>query len=142
MARPTIVRVSLAVALTIFLLILLVSVHISAVTSKKKTDPHVLVMARLDIKQAISQTDAQLITTWLYQQKGVDHVFVNPDSKIAVFTFFPLIADADQIALHFSASLPYKAQRFRPDSGALRSGCPAGFAKPALSITTYIKQLF
>lgn len=142
MARHTIVKIFLATALTVFVLVLLLSVHIYAVTRKKPVDPSLLVMARLDIKQPISGADASQITAWLYKQKGVDHVFVNPDSRIAVFTFHPATANADKIALLFSESLPYKAQRYKPTSAEIESGCPAGYTKPVSSIVKSIKQLF
>jgi len=61
-------------------LVLVLAVHIYWVTRPKAPDANTKIMARIDIKQPITQADADKITTWLYQQKGIDHVLVN-DSR-------------------------------------------------------------
>jgi len=106
------------------LLVILLAAHIYIVTRPKPIDANTRAMARIDILQPITQADADKITGWLYRQKGVDHVLVNPQSNIAVFTFFPVRTTANQVVSALKAQLPYKAQRFLPSGKALKSGCP------------------
>ncbi|HVU58349.1 MAG TPA: hypothetical protein VHD83_24980 [Puia sp.] len=103
------------------------AIHIYIVTRPKPVDAHTRAMARIDIRQSITQADADRITTWLYRQKGVDRVLVNPVSSIVVFTFFPIKTNASQVVSDFRTDLPYKAQRFLPTEAAVRSGCPLGY---------------
>jgi hypothetical protein len=107
-------------------LVLALGIHIYMVTRPKPMDAHTRAMARIDIKQPITQADADRITTWLYRQKGVDRVLVNPSSSIVVFTFFPIRTTAGQVVSDFKTDLPYKAQRFLPTEATVRSGCPFG----------------
>jgi hypothetical protein len=81
-------------------------------------------MARIDINQSINNDDVKQIKAWLYRQKGVDHVLVNPDTRIVVFTFYPAKVSGNAIAKRFNTDLPYKCQRFMPSETDLRSGCP------------------
>jgi hypothetical protein len=112
-------------ALSIFLfLVLVLSVHIYFVTRPKSPDEHTRIMARIDIRQDINEDDAGKITAWLYQQKGIDHVLVNPRSAIVIFTFFPVKATANQIVKDFKLNFPYKADRFVPSAADLQGGCP------------------
>jgi hypothetical protein len=97
------------------------------VTRNKAPDANTRIMARIDIKQPITDEDAGKITAWLYNQKGVDHVLVNPQSDIAIFTFAPIKNSADRIVSDFKASLPYKAERYLPAKAEMKGGCPAGF---------------
>src|SRR5882757_10906760 len=107
--------------LSVFLfLVLILCVHIYIVTRHKAPDANTRIMARLDIKQPITAEDAGKIIAWLYSQKGVDHVLVNPQSNIAVFTFAPVKNSADQIVSDFRSSLPYKAERYLPAAADLK----------------------
>ncbi len=89
-------KMVLTIAGVIAFLALVLAVHIYMVT-RPRTDVHARAMARIDLHQPIGRTDADSITAWLYRQKGVDHVLVNPKSAIAVFTFSPVLANAGQI---------------------------------------------
>ena len=120
-------RLALGVLSVFLFLVLVLCVHIYMVTRHKAPDANTRIMARLDINQPITAEDAGKITAWLYSQQGVDHVLVNPQSKIAVFTFAPVSNSADQIVSAFRASLPYKAQRYFPAAADLKGSCPAGF---------------
>ncbi|HEY4205526.1 MAG TPA: hypothetical protein VGM31_01895 [Puia sp.] len=108
----------------IAVLAITLALHIYMVTRYKPADAYTRAMARIDIRQPVTPADAGRITAWLYQQKGVDHVLVNPQTSIVVFTFFPIKTSADRIVSGFKAELPYKAQRFVPSDGGLMSGCP------------------
>jgi hypothetical protein len=106
---------------------LILAVHIYLVTRKKAPDAHTRIMARIDIKQQLSPVEGEKVKTWLYAQQGVDHVVVNEQSGIAIFTYSPLKADANDIVSKFSAALHYTATRFVPTKQQMGSGCPAGY---------------
>jgi hypothetical protein len=114
----------LAMGMVLLLSTIVLSVHIYLVTRHKAPDANTLVMARIDLKQPITKEDASKITAWLYQQKGVDHVLCNPDSRITVFSFYPVKTSADDIVANFKYGLNYKAERFVPSKNQVQSGCP------------------
>ena len=129
-------------ALSVFgLLVIVLVAHIYIVTRQKPIDANTRAMARIDILQSITQADADTITGWLYRQKGVDHVLVNPQSNIAVFTFFPARTTANQIAGDFKVQLPYKAGRFLPHGDALKSGCPVASSSTTYKIYSWFKSI-
>jgi hypothetical protein len=129
--------------LSIFLLLVLVlSVHIYMVTRPKAPDEHTRIMARIDIKQDIGQDDATKITTWLYQQKGIDHVLVNPQADIVIFTFFPVKTSADRIVRDFKSNFSYKAERYVPSVADLQSGCPVASTSKTYKIYNFFKNIF
>ena len=105
-------------------LTLVLAVHIWWVMRPKAPDNNTRIMARLDLKEPIQQTDADKITAWLYQQKGIDHVLANAQTGIVVFTFFPIKTSGNQIVADFKSQLPYKADRYIPTEAELKSGCP------------------
>jgi len=119
-----ILRVCVAVT---SILILTLAIHIYIVT-KPEVDEKTIVLARVDIKNDISEADAGRITDWLYRQEGVDHVFCNSESNIVVFTFYPIKADANKIAAGLSNAFGYDAKRYLPSEQEMANGCPA-FAK-------------
>ena len=116
-------RIALTVLGVFVLGVVVLTIHIYAVT-RPRVDTTTRILARMDIKQAIGQADADKITAWLYQQKGVDHVLVNPQSDIAIFSFAPVQNDADRIVANFTREMPYKALRYKPAAGEMKSGCP------------------
>jgi hypothetical protein len=110
-------------SVTLFLVLVLI-VHIWWAYRPKPPGPDTKVMARIDLKQSISQADAGKIATWMYHQKGIDHVLVNPDTRIVIFTFYPVKASGNEIVKNFNADLPYKGNRFMPTEKQLASSCP------------------
>ena len=60
----------------VLLIVVLLFVHIYWVY-RPAPDASTEAMARIDIKQAITQDQANKITAWMVHQKGVDHVLVN-----------------------------------------------------------------
>ena len=78
------------------------------------------------------------ITNWLYKQKGVDHVFCNDATNIAVFTFSPEVNNANNIISSLVRSTSYKAERYMPSQKDMRSGCPVVVG----SVTDKICNLF
>lgn len=109
------------------ILVITLAIHIYMVT-RPKANEKTIVLARVDITSDINEAEASKITDWLYRQKGVDHVFCNPESNIAVFTYYPLTADANQIADRLSKTFGYTAKRYLPSEQEMAAGCPA-FAK-------------
>jgi hypothetical protein len=100
-------------------------------------------MARIDIKQPIDQQAADKITAWLYQQRGIDRVMVNPKTEIVVFTFFPVKANANEILKDFTSTLHYnKATRYIPTEEELKNGCPVASASFSYKIYNSLKNLF
>ena len=99
------------------------------------------VMARIDIKQQISQNDANQIAAFLYHQKGIDHVLVNPQSNIVIFTFFPVKTSGDQIVSAFKSHFNYKADRFIPTQASLNSSCPVAASSFTYKIYKLISNI-
>ncbi len=130
-------------ALSVFgLLAIVLCVHIYVVTRPKPIDANTRAMARIDIRQPITQADAEKITAWLYQQKGIDRVLVNPQSDIAVFTFFPVQTTANRIVSDFKASLSYKAERFIPSAEEMKNGCPVASTSATYKVYSFFKHIF
>ncbi len=102
-------------------------VHIYVMMKPKPASPTTVALARIDFKQQINGDDAQKISTWLYSQKGVQHVLCNPESRIAVFSFYPAKTNADNIAANLSTSMHYNAVRYMPSAKEMAQGCPAGY---------------
>lgn len=111
-------------ALTLFFLTGVLAVHIYRVT-RPRVDATTRVMARIDIHQPLNREQADGLTHWLYEQHGVDHVLCNAATGIAVFTFSPLQANADEIASRLATSLHYPhATRYAPTQKELKGSCP------------------
>ncbi|MEO8414355.1 MAG: hypothetical protein ABI472_11880 [Ginsengibacter sp.] len=123
-------------------LTVVLAIHIYWVTRPKAVNPKTIVMARIDIKNSLNQQDADKIQTWLYQQNGVNHVLVNPTSKIAIFTFYPARASADAIVHKFQASFNYDAKRHVPTREEIANSCPALPDNLTQKISSYVKNNF
>ena|SRR5579863_8709026 len=124
MRTKTIKKIALC-SLSVFLfLVMVLAVHIWWVYRPKAPNAYSRVMARIDIKQAVSQDDANNITAWMYHQKGIDHVLVNPQNRIVIFTFFPVQTTADALVKKFKAGFNLKADRFMPSQNDLANSCP------------------
>jgi hypothetical protein len=130
--------------LAIFLILgIVLGAHIYMVTRVKAPSEHTRVMARVDFNQGLNEDDAAKITLWLYQQKGIDHVLVNPKSRIAVFTYYPVKTNANDIVSGLKTSLNYKkAVRYILTEADLRSGCPAAATSFSYKVYNSIKHIF
>lgn len=135
-------RTALSVLAIFAVLVIALCVHIYVVTRPKPIDAYTRAMARIDVRQPITQADADRITAWLYQQKGVDRVMVNPHTAIVLFTFFPLKTTAKQVVSDLKAGLPYKAERFIPTAAGLQSGCPVASTSTTYRIYSFFKHIF
>jgi hypothetical protein len=117
------------ITLTILLAVFVIGAGVLAAHVYLATRSHVhdgsLTLARIDLHQHIDRPDAERITAWLYRQKGVNHVMVNPQRAVALFTFMPAMNNANSIVRAFKDSLPYdKAERYLPTRERMSSGCP------------------
>jgi hypothetical protein len=118
------------------------AVHIYMVTRPKAPTARTKIMARFDFKQPIDKTDANTVTAWLYNQKGVDHVLCNEKSGIVVFTFYPVNANADNILMKMCSTLNYGAVRYLPGKEALQRGCPVATGSLTSKIYYSFANLF
>ncbi len=123
-------------------LTIVLAIHIYWVTRTKAPDPHTIVMTRIDIKNSLNDQDADKIKAWLYQQKGVNHVLVNPSTQIAIFTFYPAKTSGDQIVNKFQTSFNYDAKRYVPTTEEIESSCPALPENITDKISSFIKHNF
>lgn len=123
-------------------LTVVLAIHIYWVTRPQPISPNKIVMARIDIKNPLNQEDADKIQTWLYQQKGVNHVMINPKTQIALFTFYPAKASGDQIVHNFQTAFNYDAKRFVPTQEELDNSCPALPATITQQISSFVKHTF
>lgn len=129
--------------LSIFsILVAVLIIHIYWVTRPKAPDSNTIAMARLDFKEPIKANDCQQITTWLYQQKGIDHVLINQTTQIAIFTYYPIKTKADVVVSNFKKSFSFKAARFVPTEAQMKSGCPINANSPTYIVSKYLNQLF
>lgn len=141
MQKRTWKRIALTAAGILMLGIVVLAIHIYVVT-RPRVDANTRIMARIDIKQPIDNSDADRITAWLYQQKGVDHVLVNPQSDIAIFTFSPMQNNAAQIVSDFKRDLHYSADRYLPAADDMKGGCPVASTSATYKVYAFIKSIF
>lgn len=142
MKRGLLRKILLTTGSVFLLLVGILCIHIYMVTRPKAPDAHTRIMARIDFKQDISKEDANRITTWMHEQKGIDHVLYNPASKILVFTFAPLNTTADQVLNDLRSSLHYDAVRFVPSEKDLKSGCPVAATSFTYKAYSLFKHIF
>jgi len=125
-----------------FILFTVLCIHIYVMMKPKPADASTIAMARIDLHQNINQQDANKISTWLYNQKGVQHVLCNPQTKKIVFSFYPAKVSADNLTAALSSSLHYSAVRFKPSEKDMMAGCPMAASSFNYSIYNFIKNTF
>jgi hypothetical protein len=122
-------------------LVVILGVHIWWVTHPR-IDAGTRVMARIDMHQPITQDDASKITAWLYQQKGVEHVLVNPGGEIAVFSVAPAKNDVNRIVEDFRTRTPYtNAVRFMPRLDPNAAGCPVATTSLTYKVYKFVQRI-
>ena len=126
---------------TFLILLVVLCVHIYFAYRPKAPDNNSRVMARIDIQQNINQDEANKIEAWMYHQKGIDHVLVNPETKIVVFTFFPVKTTGNQIADNFKEAFKLKANRFIPTANDLKQSCPMAASSYTYKVYKLISQI-
>lgn len=125
---------------TVLFLFLALAAHIYFVY-RPSPDVYSKVMARIDIKQPITQKDANDISSWLTHQNGIDHVLVNPHTDIVIFTFFPVKTTGDKVVSDFKSHFPFKAERFMPDAESLSHSCPMAASSYTYKIYKFISNI-
>ena len=109
---------------------------------KPRIDAKTRVLARIDLHQRVDPSDAAKIKDWLYQQKGVKYVLVNPQAKIAVFSFAPIENDGNRIVKDFKAQAGYPdAVRYLPAVDPNASGCPVATTSVAYKAYAFMKRI-
>lgn len=124
------------------LLVMVLGIHIYLVTQPKTPDATTMAMARIDFKQDISASDAATIYMWLIDHKGIERVMFSANNNNVVFTFSPLLIDAEKIAHDIQISLHYKAFRYLPGAEDMKKGCPVSQTSVSNSMYRYIKNIF
>ncbi len=142
MKKRLVKRIFLYTISIVLFLIVVLGIHIYIVTRPKAPDATTKIMARIDIKQPIAPEDAIKITTWMYRQKGIDHVLYNPESEIVVFTFFPISTSADRIVSDFKTNFHYKAERIVATEADLKNGCPVAAGSATYKVYNFFKHIF
>jgi len=132
----------IGVASVFTLLVLLLIAHIYIVTRPKVPDANTRIMARIDIDQPISQAEANNITSWLYQQKGIDHVLCNPVNHNIVFTFFPVKTTANLVVQDFKSNYNIMAHRHEPSKLELSTSCPVVSTSQGYKVYSFLKKIF
>lgn len=142
MKNKRIKKILLGVSSIFLLLVLVLGVHIYIVTRPKAPDEHTKIMARIDIKESIGKEQADKIAGWMNAQKGIDHVFINPESRILVFTFYPVKTSATQIEHDFKNNFNLTAARYMPSAEEMNNGCPVAATSYTYKAATFFKHLF
>jgi hypothetical protein len=141
MKTRTIKKVVIYTLSTFLFLVAVLCVHIYMVYRPKAPDANSRVMARIDINQPITETDASNIKVWLAHEKGIDNYLVNTETKIVVFTFLPVKTTGNQIVKDFKASFKLKAERFIPTADELSHSCPVAGSSYTYKIYKFISNL-
>lgn len=129
-------------AIVLSTLVLVLAVHIYVVT-RHRVDASTRVMARIDLHQPVTGDDANRITAWLYQQKGVDHVLCNAKTQIVVFTYSPLVSNGNDISDRLRDRLRYPlAQRYVPSQKDLQGSCPVASSSFVYKISSFFNRVF
>ena len=122
-------------------LVVILMVHIWWVT-RPRIDATTRVLARIDLHQKVDSSDAGKIKDWLYQQKGVKYVLVNPKAQIAVFSFAPAENDGNRIVKDFKAQAGYPAAaRYLPAVDPNASGCPVATTSFTYKAYAFMKRI-
>jgi hypothetical protein len=141
MKKKTLKKVVLGTIASVLFLFIVLCIHIYVVMKPKAPDAHTIAMARIDFKQNITTADAAAISGWLYQQKGIAHVLCNPATKIAVFTFYPVKTNADEIVNRLTSNLHLSAKRFVPSAKDMASGCPVASTSFTYKIYDFMSKI-
>jgi hypothetical protein len=130
-------------SLSVFVvLVLILGVHIYMVTRPKAPDAHTQIMARIDIKENVSNEQADKIAKWMNSQNGIDHVYVNAATRIVVFSFYPVKTSASQVVRDFKASFNIPADRYMPSEEEMKNGCPVASTSSTYKAVAFFKRIF
>jgi len=142
MKTKTAKKIFIVSASVLLLLAAVLSVHIYLVTRPKAPDANTRIMARVDIKQDISQEEADRIRYWFAHEKGIDNVMCNTINHNIVFTYFPVKNNASQIVQNFRSNFNISVQQYIPTEQEMMAGCPVASNSKTYKFFSYIKHLF
>ena len=126
----------------LLLLVIVLGVHIYIVTRPGAPDEKTISMARIDLNQDVTPADASAIGAWLYGQKGVEHVLCNPQTRIVIFTYYPVKVSADRLVQNFKSALNYpQANRYKPSAEEMKGGCPVANTSFSYKAYNFIKHI-
>jgi hypothetical protein len=138
--KKKIKKILLYGAATLLLLVIVLAAHIYYYY-RPTPDASTRIMARIDIKQQINQDEANKIKSWMYHQQGIDHVLVNPETNIVIFTFYPVKTTGDRIVKSFKSNFNLKAERFMPNDEQMKSGCPMATSSFAYKVYKLVSKI-
>lgn len=122
-------------------LVTVLCIHIYVVTHTDKPNDKTVAMARIELKQVVTQQEADAIGGWLYKQEGVDHVLCNPVAGLVVFTYYPARQSADQIVSNFKSTFTYpNAIRYLPGEQDLKKGCPVATTSITYKVYSFFRN--
>ena len=130
----------ISLSAVLFLFVVLCA-HIYIMMKPGKPTATTVALARIDFKQDINNVDANKITTWLYNQQGVQHVLCNDKTDKVVFSFYPARVSANALATDLSSSLNYKAVRYIPSEKDMSKGCPYASSSFAYKVYNFINNI-
>jgi len=146
MKHATIKKILIWSGGTFAFLVLVLAIHIYVVTRPKLVkpiSPNSRTMARIDLHQAITQDDANKITAWLFQQKGVEHVYVSTKSDKALFLFFTTQTTGNKVVQDFKDQMHYEnAVRYLPTTDDYAKGCPVVAVAYTEKIAHFFRHIF
>lgn len=135
-------KVIAGMAGTFVLMLVVLCIHLYIMTRPGVTDPKVAALARIDLKQNISEADAAKIGSWLYGQQGIDHVLCNAPAGVVVFSYYPARVSADAIVSNFKAGFNYPlATRFVPSENDLKGSCPVLAGSLSYKLIEFFKHI-
>ena len=140
---PTFKKIAIGTVSAFILLGAVLMVHIYMVTRPKAPDEHTIVMARVDIKQPITEEQGDELKGWLYRQQGIDHVLYNAASQILVFTYYPVKTDPNKIITGLKSKFNLvNAQRHVLTDAEKKNGCPVAVNSFSTGAYNFIKHIF
>jgi hypothetical protein len=142
MRKGIIKKAAIASMSLLVLLTCILSIHIYIVTRHKAPDANTVALARIDMKQDITQADADKIGKWLSVQKGVEHYLCNTSTGIIIFSFHPAAISANDVTNRMCATLHYKGVRYVPSEAEMKGGCPVATTSISYKAYSFIKNIF
>ena len=142
MKKKSIKKVLLGTTAVFLSLVLILCVHIYIVTRPKGPDAKTVVLARIDLKQPITQEQANAITAWMYRQKGVNHAMCSAAMDNVVFSYRAIENNGNDIASAFIAATGYKnAVRYIPTEKDLQGSCPVASTSLTYKVYSYFRHV-
>lgn len=82
-------------------------------------------LARIDISDDISETEALRLRASINAVDGVSHAYINRDSKRLIFSFNPNTHHSEKIVGELSQNTTHELNLYQPSAEKAAAGCPA-----------------